>query len=32
MTSGTPSYEHILFEEDGDTARVSLDRPEVRKP
>ena len=27
--SDTPSYEQLIYEEDGDTARVTLNRPEV---
>ncbi|RJP34991.1 MAG: enoyl-CoA hydratase/isomerase family protein [Actinobacteria bacterium] len=29
MTVNSRSYEHIIYEEDGDTARVVLNRPEV---
>jgi enoyl-CoA hydratase len=30
MTANSQPYEHIIYEEDGDTARVILNRPEVR--
>ncbi|MDY6795873.1 MAG: enoyl-CoA hydratase/isomerase family protein [Actinomycetota bacterium] len=29
MDEESPHYEHLIYEEDGDTARVTLNRPEV---